>query len=381
MTSTTSEDPVDRLEEARKTVEDVRENAEPDVESLTTVAEAYRKITTVFDRWEDRATDFDDFEGYVKFRDDLAETLSAIPDSVPHASTIEEAAETVKTDSVTSSLSKRDFEAARDELEPLRTDTERYEILQSARESYRTAYRDLRRRLEELDTKQDDLRRLRRFAEADLDAPVEVLRDPIETYNHAVEDSFASFRRESPALRVLTFIETTEQYPLVPFDSPPEDLLEYVRTEAAGEHTLDELVEFSEYTRSKLDHYVDDADLLKRRIATNRTYVDRLTAEPLTIEWPPPPADELRFLVNELVSIVDRFAEDETVATLRTVRQLANRDEYEQLRTAAVARDQLTDAERARIEEGTLEADLESVGRSIDRLERVLESAPAPNDL
>ncbi|MFP4625924.1 MAG: hypothetical protein ACLFNI_04960 [Natronomonas sp.] len=381
MTSTTSEDPVDRLEEARKTVEDVRENAEPDVESLTTVAEAYRKITTVFDRWEDRATDFDDFEGYVKFRDDLAETLSAIPDSVPHASTIEEAAETVKTDSVTSSLSKRDFEAARDELEPLRTDTERYEILQSARESYRTAYRDLRRRLEELDTKRDDLRRLRRFAEADLDAPVEVLRDPIETYNHAVEDSFASFRRESPARRVLTFIETTEQYPLVPFDSPPEDLLEYVRTEAAGEHTLDELVEFSEYTRSKLDHYVDDADLLKRRIATNRTYVDRLTAEPLTIEWPPPPAAELRFLVNELVSIVDRFAEDETVATLRTVRQLANRDEYEQLRTAAVARDQLTDAERARIEEGTLEADLESVGRSIDRLERVLESAPAPNDL
>lgn len=381
MTSTTSEDPVDRLEKARKAVEDVRENAEPDVESLTTVAEAYREITTVFDRWEDRATDFDDFEGYVKFRDDLAETLSSIPDSIPHASTIEEAAETVKTDSVTSSLSKRDFETAREELEPLRADTERYEILQSARESYRTAYRDLRRRLDELDTKRDDLRRLRRLAEADLDAPVEDLRDPIEVYNRAVEDSFASFRRESPARRILTFVEATEQYPLVSFDSPPEDLLEYVRTEAAGEHTLDELVEFSEYTRSKLDHYVDDADLLKRRIATNRTYVDRLSAEPLTIEWPPPPADELRFLVNELVSIVDRFAEDETVATLRTVRQLANRDEYEQLRTAAVARDQLTDAERARIEEGTLEADLESVGRSIDRLERVLESAPVPDDL
>lgn len=381
MTSTTSEDPVDRLEKARKAVEDVRENAEPDVESLTTVAEAYREITTVFDRWEDRATDFDDFEGYVKFRDDLAETLSTIPDSVPHASTIEEAAETVKTDSVTSSLSKRDFETARDELEPLRADTERYEILQSARESYRTAYRDLRRRLDELDTKRDDLRRLRRLAEADLDAPVENLRDPIKVYNRAVEDSFASFRRESPARRILTFVDATEQYPLVSFDSPPEDLLEYVRTEAAGEHTLDELVEFSEYTRSKLDHYVDDADLLKRRIATNRTYVDRLSAEPLTIEWPPPPADELRFLVNELVSIVDRFAEDETVATLRTVRQLANLDEYEQLRTAAVARDQLTDAERARIEEGTLEADLESVGRSIDRLERVLESAPVPDEL
>lgn len=381
MTSTTSEDPVDRLEEARKTVEEVRENAGPDVESLATVAEAYREITTVFDRWEDRATDFDDFEGYVRFRDDLAETLSAIPDSVPHASTIEDAAETVKTDSVTSSLSKRDFEAARDELEPLRADTERYETLQSARESYRTAYRDLRRRLDELDTKRDDLRRLRRLAEADLDAPVEVLRDPIEAYNRTVEDSFASFRRESPARRILSFVEATKQYPLVSFDSPPDDLLEYVRTEAAGEHTLDELVEFSEYTRSKLDHYVDDADLLKRRIATNRTYLDRLSAEPLTIEWPPPPADELRFLVNELVSIVDRFAEGETVATLRTVRQLAYRDEYEHLRTAAVARDQLTDAERARIVEGTLEADLESVERSIDRLERILESAPPLDDL
>lgn len=381
MTSTTSEDPVARLEDARKTVENVRNDIQTDEESLATVAEAYRAIITVFDRWEERATDFDDFQGYVKFRNDLAETVSEIPDSVSHREAIEEALETVKTESVTSSLSRRDFETAKDVLEPLRADADRYETLQVARETYRSAHRSLRRRLSELESEREDLRRIERLGDADLDAPVDVLRVPIEAYNAAVDDAFASFRREASARRVLEFVDVTDLYPLVPFETPPADLLEYVRFRPAGEHTIEELLEFSEYTKSKLEHYVDDADLLKRRIATNRTYLDRLSAEPLEIGWPPPPADELRFVTNELISVVDRFADDETVATLRTVRGLPGSTDYDRLRSAAVARDKMSNAERAQVESGTISSDLEAVETSIDRIESQLESVPTPDEL
>jgi len=152
---------------------------------------------------------------------------------------------------------------------------------------------------------------------------------------------------------VLAFVETTTLYPLVPFQSPPDDLLAYVETADAGTEPIPQLLSYADYSPSKLDHYVDDPDALKRAVATRRTYLQRLDAEPLTVGWPPPAAETLRFQCEERISVVDRFAPD-VVETLRAVRALTRREDYDRLQTSAAAREQLTDAERERLRSGAV---------------------------
>ena len=372
--STTTDDAAAELEAAHERVRELEAGLDLAESDLDAVADAYESVATVLDRWEERATDWDDFEGYVEFRNDLSETLESIPEDVPESEAFLDADGHVKTSGVTGSLKTRDFEAAREALEPAREYAETREALADARSRHRKAYRTARDRLAELDDRIDDLERLVRLGEADLEAPIEDLEAPIERYNDGVADDFADFRREASAREFLSFIATAADYPLVEFRRPPTELLEYVREHPAGEHPVPDLVEYADYSPSKLSHYVDDANLLKRRVATNRTYLDGLSADPLFVEWPPAEAEALRYRADELVSLVDRFADEETVAALRSVRELTRRETYERLRTAAVARSELDDDERTRIENGTVESELEAAREERERLDEAISS-------
>jgi hypothetical protein len=360
----------DRLERLQRDLEE----AAIDESDLETVADAYEAVERTLDRWEARATDWDDFEGYVEFRNDLAETLESIPEDIPASDAFVEADGHVKTSGVSKSLTASDFEAAREALAPAREYAERREALREARERYRSAYRAARRRRQELTERVDELERLLELGEADLAAPVEELRGPIEHYDDAVTEAFADFRRNSPARELLALVDTGADYPLVGYRTPPAELLSYVREQPAGRHSVSELLEYAEYSLSKLRHYVDDADLLKRRIATNRTYLEGLSAEPLCIGWPPSDGETLWFETGELISVVSRFADDETVTALRSVRELASREDYERLRTAAVARAELTPGERERLESGAVAAELEDVREEYRRLEEAIDA-------
>lgn len=373
MSTTTDTDAASQLAAAHDRLERLRSELELDREELDAVADACRSVERVLDRWEERATDWDDFQGYVEFRNDLSETLEAIPEDVPESEAFLEADGHVKTGSATQALKQRDFDAAREALAPAREHVERREELEAARREYRDARRAAKRRRDELADRVEDLRRLVELSEADLEAPVEALREPIERYDEAVRAAFAAFRSEEPARDVLSFVETASGYPLVGFDAPPERLITYVREHPAGRHAVDELLEYAGYSASKLDHYVDDPDLLKRRVATNRTYLERLSADPLTVGWPPDDRGTLRFRTRELVSLVARFAGEETVAALRSVRQLTRREDYDRLRTAAVARAELTDAERRRVESGAVDDDLREARDAYERLREAID--------
>ncbi|MFU8870022.1 Na+/H+ antiporter subunit E, partial [Natronococcus sp.] len=224
-----------------------------------------------------------------------------------------------------------------------------------------------------LDTSLPLRERLLELANADLGAPVERLREPIERYDELIREAFREYRLEASAREVFALLERSRWYPFIAFELPPDDLERFVLERPAGEYTIPELLEYADYSRSKLSHYVEDADELKRTVATQRTYLEGIDGEPLTVGWPPGPAGLLERRTREFRPFVDRVADEETVVALREVRALARDDEYDRLQTAAQAVEQLTADERERLREGRVEAELESLRTERERLEAALD--------
>jgi len=273
-------------------------------------------------------------------------------------------------------LTESDFEEARATLDPAREAAARLEERRAARERYVRVRSELDRRISELDDRIDDLERLVELGEADLDAPVSEIRDPVESYNEAVDEAFAEFKHDAPAREVLGFVDDTEAYPLVDFLTPPAELGEYVRTHPPGREPIPQLLEYAEFSRSKLAHYVDEPGDLKRAVGSHRTYLRRLDADPLAVDWPPPTADVLRWRSRELVAVVGRFASAGVVTRARELRELADREGYERLRESAHAREKLDADQRRRLASGAVAEELRACRGERERLVDALAEYP-----
>jgi len=337
------------LRDARQSLADaeaaVEEHGEGRLEALQT---ALRDLDVLFEQYEEDATGTGDFQSYLSFQDDLVALVEGFDDDLPERDAFESLLDLFKK----RRLSDSDFAEARDRLRDARALAERLDTFEAAREEYRETRKRTTDAADEYADEVADLERLQRLGNADLDAPVEDLREPVRAYDDAVTDAFREFRREAPAREFLNFVETTEAYPLVGFEPVPEDLADFVAHQRAGGEPIPTLLDYAGYSPSKLDHYVDAPRTLKRAVGGNRTYLDRLDAEPLTVGWPPEPADELRFRLDALVSVVARFAGDDALEPLHEVRRWVRSDDYDRLRDAAVATHELTDEEKRRIESG-----------------------------
>lgn len=357
----------DELADARQAVEEVG------AASIEAVAEARDDLTSLFARYESRATGTGDFPAFVEFQEKLSTLVEDLPEDLPERETFEDIEELLDK----RRLSEVDFDRARDALAPVEAVVARRERHRDALRSYREARRRVRRELSTVEERIADLQRVAELGAADLDAPVEDLRDPLEAYNDAVREAFTEFKADSSAREVLDFVETTRSFPLVPFRQPPEDLRSYVAETDAGERSIPELLELADYSTAKLSHHVADPRQLKRRVATNRTYLERLDADPLTLDWPPESAASLQWRIEELIAVCNRFAPNGPVERLRELRGRAREgDEYERLRTAARAREELTPDERDRLASGAVEEGLEDARAARERLEAVLEEFP-----
>jgi polyhydroxyalkanoate synthesis regulator phasin len=362
---------VGELQEARARVEELEARvAELGEAELERVADAYNGANRLLERYEDRATDYDDFEGYVEFQEAFVDFVEGLPEDLPAREGFEAADETFRK----SRLSVEDFERAREQLSEAREYASLLSDYREARGRRSDAEHAVRSRLRELEARVDDLERTLALGAADLDAPVEELRGPVEAYNEAVTEAFDSFRRGVPAREVFALVDVAGSYPLVGFREPPTRLREYVESSPAGEEPIPKLLEYADYSASKLDHYVAEPHELKRHVATNRTYLDRLDAEPLTVEWPPPPASKLRYRTREYEAVVRRFAPEGTVAALRAVRRLATDPGwYGDLREAAHAVDELDEDQRSMLERDAVEPALRAAREKRDRLREALE--------
>jgi len=374
------------LETAREDLDRARDRVEAVGEAeLETLAERYDELTALFDRYEERVTGDGDFQTFIEFQGKVAAFTEELPEDLRRREVFEDVDDLLQQRRLTES----DWQRVRETLDPVRTDVERLDEREAARERYRDARSAAQRRRRDLTDRIDDLEDLRRLGEADLDAPTERLRDPIERYNDRVTAAFEQFTHDAGARTVLEFLDATEYYPLVPFRTAPDDLREYVATHEPGTEPIPDLLEYAEYSRSKLDHYVADADALKRNVATHRTFFQRLDAEPLTVSWPPPEADVLRYRARELESVVARFVDEsgeETAAdgdgtdplvALRAVRALPRETDYAHLRESAQARAQLGAEERERLASGAVDADLERCREARERLAEALATYPS----
>lgn len=353
--------------DALKTIEDEIESHGED--AVEAAADAHRNATRLLDSYEETATGTGDFASYLEFQNQFLALVSALPEAVPGRDGFEEASDRMDK----RRLSAADFAFAREAIEPAGEFVELLRARDEARSAYNEARQDARERLSVLQEAKEAYAGLVELTALDLTVPVEELREPIDAYNQAVTDAFASFKKTQSARELFAFVESTKPFPFVEFQQPPPELLEYIRSADAGERPLTELLDLVDYSTSKLDHYVDDPGALRTNVAVHRTYLDRLSADPLRISWPPEDATILRFRLDELASVTRKLDPETIEPHLRTLRRRVREDDYETLKNAATARAALDEETFDRIVSGAIEADYEAVVGSIERLERALE--------
>jgi hypothetical protein len=366
---------VDDLERAASAYERACDRvAEAGEDRVQRLAEHYDELTSLFDRYEEEATGDGDFATFIEFQEEMAKFSERLPEDLPQRERFEEVDDVMQQ----RRLTEKDFARAREVIGPVADDVGLLDEREATRSRYRELRKRARSRIRDLDEHIANLEDLQALGDADLDAPVERLREPIAAYDDAVTDAFGTFRREASARDVLGFVQQTSAFPLVPYREPPTGLVEYVESRPPGTESIPQLLEYADFSASKLDHYVDDPDALKRAISSNQTYLRRLDAEPLAVGWPPPAADELRWRVRELIQVVGRFADDDVLVALREVRSLPEATDYERLRQSARARDQLTDEQRERLASGAVATDLERAREARERLRDRLGDLPEP---
>lgn len=348
--------------------ERVAEFGERELERL---AEAHDEFTSLLDRYEEPATGDGDFQTFIEFQSEIASAVERLPADLLLRETFEEADELLQQ----RRLTEGDFEQVRANLEPVADLAGRLEERRDARQRYRSARSGVRHRLGSVRERIDELERVRRLGEADLDAPTEALREPIASYNERVRAAFETFRQEAPAREVLGVVEDAQRFPVLDVRAPPEELAAYVRSAEVGDEPIPTLLEYAEYTRSKLDHYVADPGRLKATVRPHTTYLRRLDAEPFTVDWPPPSAAALEFFCREATGVLNRFAPD-VIEALRGVRRLPKTTDYERLREAAIARAELDEDQRERLKSGEVGDELDALRAERERLDATLEEFP-----
>ncbi|GAB3032415.1 DUF7118 family protein [Natronobiforma cellulositropha] len=369
-----SEHPLERLERARDRLETVERRIDDlgGTEQVERGGETYDTAATLLERYVDRATGTgrSTFAAYVELEGHFSTLVENLPADLPHREAFEAAFDAIDK----RRLNESDFERAEDALEPASVFRSVLDDREAAREAITDARTAATERLRALETEISAAERTLKLGETDLDAPVERLREPIDRYNAAIEEAFTAYVHERSARALFSLLERSRLYPFVPFERPPADLRAYVFENEAGTNTVPTLLEYASYSHSKLDHYVDDAAELKRRVATQQTYLEGIDATALSLEWPPDDAVSLRIRLRERQPFVARVADESTVALLREIRRLTYDDEYERLQTAAAARSQLTPDERERLADGRVAARLESLRAEHERLRGALES-------
>lgn len=350
---------IDEFEEVRRQVSDVGEDRAENTREL------YKTVDEALEQYREDATGHGDFGKYVEFQNVVIASEEKLDDR-----------DVYQKDDFESALSRLDartlqdkhFRRARKDLSDVRGLVESYDRYEELRDELRDELSRLERRLDgiedEIKEKEEVLERVENAEETD----ASVLRDAVEGYNQRVRREFKEFVKEAPAVDVARLGERTLDAPLVENAAvergTAERLARYVDDE-----TVDRVLELADASDGKLSHYFDNPEGF--RDAVPRTFFETLDTEPFEISYGS--EGVVRRRVPELVSVVDTFADEETVAALRRVRDIAANDNYDEMRRALVAREDTgEDAEALRERLTALRDEKEDVKERVEELHGVL---------
>lgn len=367
------EDPVARLERCQQSLDAAQAEVDEYGEaSLQELDDAYTEFREMLEIYQGKVTGDDgDIQTIVEFQSEIDRIMGGLSDDMLRSDLFEESDEYLQQ----KWFSDADFEHVYELLEPVADLTDRLETRDEALSAYRDARQELTFELRDAKKQREELERLADLTDADLDAPTERLREPIETYNDAVREAFREYKANESARTVVRFLQRMERYPLIEFESPPADLAEYTLSNPPGTEPIPTVLEYGNYSRSKLSHYVENPDKLKHAIEHHRAYFEQLDASPLVISWPPPPKSELRWRCRALTAAVNRI-DPAVVEHLRAVAALSRETEYDRLRNSAVVREDLNDDERERLKSGAIETELDEIRATVERFETALDEYP-----
>ena len=351
------------LDDAEAAVTDIGEDRIDQVEDVLDDAR------TLLGKYRESATGTGNYRAYVEFKARVSKLVEEAPEDLPRRDALETFEETFDQNR----LHESEFERGREVLEPLEEVVGLLDERGQARRRYREARQAVRERLSAVEDELAEVERVQRLGEVDIDAPVGQIQEPIDAYDDAVEEAFIEFRRSAAAREVLDVLASAASRPLIDLEKPPTELRSYVREEEVGTEPIPTLLEYAGYSRSKLGHYVDEPGRFMRIVGGNRTYLEGLDAESLTVEWPPPSATTLQMRSREYESVLRLFTDSEVLTRCREVRQLTHRDDYADLREVAVAREELTDEQHRKLREGTVEDELRELRERHERLQTALE--------
>ena len=370
MTSDTN-DLVSRFERLDTAVDSTRNRLDGhDERAIEQLADAYRRAFGLLEDYRDKATGSGDFGGYVKFRSAYDSFVEELDEDLPHRSAFEASREAVDR----RRLSGRDFDRAKEALEPVGELVDTLEELSSLKEERREIRNELLTKRRGLIEQRDHLKSLAEIQPSALDVPVESLQSPIDRYNEAVTTAHREFLSETSATDVLATYDRLSYFTLVTVEPPPAPLSNFLNQHSVGEEPISTLREYLSFSRSKLGHYVGDPGRFKGEIGPHSDYLDSLSVEPFLIDWPPPERQLMRWRLRDLIQMVDRFAGAETIELLRTIQSLCrNEERYSQLRSAARLNEELDEDELELVLSREVQDKIVSVTTAIETIDNALD--------
>lgn len=362
----TTERALNNLEAAREQKQAVDGEIASVGESMViAAADEYERAIQLLDSYQDSATGTGNFQAYVEFQDRFIGLVEELPKSIPEREAFEIAADRLDQ----RRLNKSDFEAARKDLAPVATYRELLNQRQEAADALASAEREVSQARQAVTEAIEYYKLLCSYSDVDFSVSTTALSEPISEYNDSVHQDFTEFYETASISAVISFLERTESFPLISYQAPPQDLSQFIRQSPDAGDSIPTLLEYADFSGSKLDHYAADPALLQTTVGVHRTYLERLSAEPLSISIPPPAAGRLQFFTSEAISVLGRFAREETIAAIRTVRDITFEPVYNKYRLALAAEVNLSDAARQLLKNKRAEAgkkELLSLQETID---------------
>lgn len=334
------------------------------------LASAYREAVSLLEDYRERATGTGDFGGYMEFRTKFTDFVEELDEGLPHREAFEEARDHIDR----RRLSDRNFDDARRALEPVAAIVDTLEELESIRDELADVRSSIVAKRRSLIDRRDHLRDLSDVQAGALDAPIEALSSPIERYNDGIEADYRQYIKETPTREVLAAYKRLSYFALLDIEAPPSELAAFLEDHPAGEESISTIREYLTFSRSKLSHYVDDPGHFVGEVGPHSGYLESLSPQPYTIEWPPPPRSTLQWKLRELTQAVDRFATESTMEALRELQSLCRDEErYRHLRSGARLQQELDADERQLVLDGAVQDQLEAVEDAIEAVDAILE--------